>query len=550
MTGGIDLGGTSLKRVFAKDLDGSLGIEGSDLLLVSERAISASNARSADVWLFARERVIGTGSGSATRPAVWRRVLSDLRARYPDTLQEVGAVGDTRGFPGGQMDAERFELVDVNGDRLLDLLTCERLLDPVPPHNPSPDAYFNYVSSSLSGVAGRLQLMGIQGASRSALPGTLDINLDGYTDVVTGGQIWRARRDGSHGPVGGLSLPQGTTLRHRIEKLDLSGDPSTCECVVSDESVPDEPNSARNRIYRIRGLYGPDSGLGVDDLFGYSFGGSGVVREIRALTAPDTEVRQVKDLVGLVGTTSVGSVRRARIDNSTSPPTVTSSQLWPGSIAVEQGIALVRRQPLTSGPARVYDVNVQDVVVVDSADRSRLIVLRSDNSYLPRVKFFPGETIVRIAEASVTSDDLEDLVVLTLQDGVYRIRVLAQDPAPSTGLNTTPIEAGRFAAPFPGSAVRSFQFDRDALRLCQGFLLIGDTSAANMRSEVRLLRPSGDGGNLIMRMVRSPLNERIDQSFEVVVRDADKDQIIEVIGGQRSGATPLQRVQTNVSSGQ
>jgi hypothetical protein len=525
-----ELGITSLRRVFAEDLDGNVdGIGGSDLLLVFERRESATNQVFADVWLYARR---------AARPAQWRRIVKDLVVLDPVTLQPYSQFG-------GQVDAEAFQLVDVNGDRLLDLLTAERrLLPPVPPAQPQParDAHCNYLASSLSGVAGKLRNLGAEAGlpeRRSVLPGLLDADGDGNTDVVTGGLLLLGSPDGTYTQA--RSLVAGPLARHRVERLFLDAPADSMEVIVGDESI-----NAQNRVYRLGGMGAGVTSLSVTTLFDYSLGGSGDLREVRTLTAPDTGARRVKDLVGLVGGPATSSLRRGRVEGGT---TLLSASMWSGQVATAAGLALVRRSAIPLGSTAGTEAEVQDVVVADAQNPGRVVIFESHNAYQPRTFDFAGENVVRIAEGSIGSDSLEDLCVLTEQNGIYRVRCLQQSADPSFGIGqpAAQLELARFQRPFASSAIRSLQFDRGARAFAQGFLLVDDDQGGSLRSEVRLLRPIGDSAGLALRMVRSPLDQPVDLPIEAVVADRDKDQLIEVTGGQRAVTQGLQTLQTNIA---
>ena len=523
-----ELGATGLTRVFTHDLDGDeQGHGGSDLMLVFERYLPAGNQLLADVWLYARR---------TSRPAQWRRIQKDLEVLDPDTLAPLPL--------GGQVDGAAFELLDVDGDRRLDLVTVERrLLPPVGSSLPQPEraAHCNYLGSTIGGIAGRVApFAGDAGspARRSLLPGVLDVNGDGRTDLISGGLLLLANADGSFSQSAALTA--GPQSRHRVERLSLDDPADAIEVLVADESF-----NAQDRVFRITGV-GSGSPV-VTQSFAWSLGTGGEARDVRALMADDSAARRVKDLVGLVGDANTAALRRGRVDLSLSPPFVTSTPLWNGVASVPAGLALVRRTPVVAGGDPRTELQVQDVVVADAQSPDRIVVFESHAGYAPRLLTFANETVVRIAEGSLGDDDLEDLCVLTEQNGVYRLRLLQQSADPTLGIGQPAAitELARFAAPFATTAVRAFRFDRTAPRLAAGFVWFDDTAAGSQRSEVRLLRPQVDDGTLALRAVRTPLAQPADDAVEVVLLDRDRDGIVEVIGGQRVPGLGLQRLQLN-----
>lgn len=510
-----DVGQVQLRRIFAEDLDGPTGVRGSDLLLVGEQQSGTDTF--VDMWLYAQRGAL---------PAKWRRIANDLRVRDPVTLAEVP----------GRMQASLFELVDVNGDRLLDLATWERV-DPA-----STEPHYNYLASALSGVAGSLTAVGdTAGSTNAVLPGLIDANEDGLDDVISGTVLHIAQLDGTYFDSGLGNFAGSAQSRHHVERMWLDGPPNSIEILVSDATTP-----SQNLIDRLGGL-GGDVNFTRQPLMAYSLGGLGQLREARPLMAASSALRRAKDIVGLDGAGPFGTVRRAQID----PQALTSapSALWTGgSAVVSAGIALVRRGSLgAEGPA--FNLSVQDVVVASSAGPGQIVVLSSDPAIPPfLVQLPPGQDVVRVAEASLSGDTREDVCVLTEDAISYRLYCLEQHPTTALAPPAAVRELARFAKPFGGAcAVRSFRFDRGARSLANGLLLLDATATGSTRSEARLIRPIVDNGALALRMVRSPLNQPIDVPLEVVVTDSDQDGLIEVIGGEVPSTSGLKRLRTNVA---
>lgn len=508
----------NLRTIFAEDIDGgSEGVDGSDLLLVFERRLQPSLEQQLDVWLFARR---------ANGAPQWKRVLKNLAVQDPQT-----------GQPGfGRMFGFDCQLVDVNGDRQLDLVTGEALgIIDHPEH-------WNYMASTLAGVAGRLGgLENTAGAPnfRSALPALLDVNRDGFTDIITGGRLHLAQSNGTYSStISGFAGAANSSLR--AERLWLDAPADTMDLVVCDPVV-----ASQNRVDRIGGLAGATQTA--TQMLSYSFGGT-AVRECRALMAPDSPTRRIKDLVALVGATDVGTVQRGRIDVQNN---FTSSQFWPGQVAVPPGMALVRRGQITGNADPAMNTLVQDVAFVNAANSNQIVVLESHTGYQPRMLNLPaGEQAVRVSAASVTSDDLEDLCVLTRNNDVYRVRCYVQSTNANLGVGqpAAVVELLRFQQPFTAnsSSPRAFQFDRSRQNLANGFLLFDDLTAGSTRSEVRFVRPVASAGGLAATLVRSPLNEAVNVDVDCVVRDSDHDGVLEVIGGEQATTQGLKRVRANL----
>lgn len=526
----FDVGNQNLRRIFAKDLDGKNdGLVGSDLMLVLDERITTPppTQRFADIWLYA-ERKNGT--------AQWRRIIDHLQVIDPDTLAPIV----------GEMDCSFFQLVDVNGDRQLDLVTCEGL--GTPGLNQANRSY-NYVASSLTGVAGKLGGVGSSAGAtqfRSVLPGLLDANKDGYMDLISGGRLHLANFDGSYTQSSG-AFSGASSSRHQIERVFLDQGDGSVDVVVSDAAV-----AFANAIDRIGGL--GTGTFAISNLLHYDLGGSEEL--VRVLMAPDSSARLVKDLVGLVSNGGNITLRRGRIDTAAS--TVDQSQLWSGSPLLSAGMALVRRGALQQGETPTDNLHVQDVVVVDASDASRFVVLRSDDDYAaPQLVNVPaGQTILRIAEGAVTEDSLEDLLVLTVEtlaqgqpNESQVFRLLCYRQVAATGVGTTPMQLARFGQPFADSAVRSLQFDRGARSLAGGFLLFDDAAGVGTRSQVRLLRPVLDAAGVAARVVLSPIGAGADDEFDTVVLDVEQDGQIEVVGGSRAVNLGLRRMRTNLDTG-
>lgn len=528
-TPGFDVGNQNLRRIFAKDLDGnSGGLVGSDLLLVLDERISSPlpAQRFADIWLLA-DRQNG--------PLQWRRIIDHLQVIDPDTLDPIV----------GEMDCSFFQLVDVNGDRQLDLVTCEGLgAAGLGQANRS----YNYLASSLTGVAGRLGSVGSSAGAtqfRSVLPGLVDANRDGYMDLISGARLHLANVDGSYTQASG-AFSGAVTSRHQVERVMLDQGDDSIEVIISDPSV-----SIANAIDRIGGL--GTGAFAISTLLQYDLGGNEEL--VRALMAPDSAARLVKDLVGFVSNGGNSTLRRGRIDTAAS--TVSHSQLWNGTPLTGAGLALIRRGALQVGETPAGNLHVQDVVVVDASAPTRFVLLRSDDDYAaPQLVSVPaGQSIVRIGEGAVTEDSLEDLLVLTVQtlaqglpneSQVFRLLCYPQGAG---GIVTTPVQLARFGEPFADPAVRSMQFDRSARSLAGGFLLFDDAAGVDTRSQVRLLRPIVDAAGVAARVVLSPIDAGADEDFDTVVLDVEQDGQIEVLGGSRSVNLGLRRMRTNVVGG-
>jgi hypothetical protein len=515
--GNLPIGGRDLDRVFALDLDGSDdGNPGSDLLLVFRRRLAPSQNNVADIWHYSR---------NTSGPRRWRRLVEGLRPQDPLT----GQLAD------GQFLIADFELVDVNGDRRLDLVTGERFLDGL--QQPLEPFHYNYLASALSGVAGRLDGLGPSAGSptfRSSLPGLIDANGDGRVDVISGGRLHFANFDGSYtqGPGG---FGGGTNSRYRVERMRLDGGNDSMEVVVSD---PDD--AAQNRIVRLSGL-GAGQAPFAQMLETVDFGGA--VRELRAIANADAFARQRKDLAAIVGLGAGNELRLLRSDGA-------GTVLATLGVAIDDtvGLALVRRGELVAGRSPAMDPTPQDIVVAANPGGSGRVlrVFEGNNGFQPRDLPLPaGQVPVRIAEGSASTDAREDLLVLTRTPLAWHVVAFLQSTDAATGLVSAPVELLRFQSPFPNATPRSFAFSQTRERLCEGFVLFGDATPGSQRSEVRLIDLLDEPAGLAARLVRSPLAQPVDHDVRVVVRDDDQDGVLEVIGGEVATPNGLRRMRAN-----
>ncbi|MCA8949825.1 MAG: hypothetical protein KDE27_10010 [Planctomycetes bacterium] len=526
----VSAGSWNLQRIFAEDLDGSSGgIPGSDLLAVLSRPYGQGQ-RAAEVWLLAPD---------AGPVGEWRRIVEDLRALDPHDLQPPPN-------DAGNTWADRFQLADVNGDRRLDLLTCESV-----GNSSSDPSHFNYLASSLSSVAGRLgELQQSAGNPfyRSLRPGLIDANRDGYDDLITGGRLHLANLEGSYTPtIGGFR--GGSHTIHRVERIHLGGNEDSTDVLAFD------PASGVGTIDRLDGLGSPD--LTVSPAYDFTFAANGRLFDVRAWMRPTSTAHQIKDLIGLVEPPPTGSsgAQLFSIDLANAPSPEAFSA-WPGGFYVEAGMALVRREPL-SPTGEGSERATQDIAVVDANDHTRIIVFESHMNYATRVVTL-DQDVVRIAEASVGSDAFEDLCVLTTEQlandsVVFRVLCIEQDPDPTKGVGrpaaiTTLAE---FEAPFAESAVRAFAFDRRRDSRAGGFLLIDDDDPEGTRSEIRLLQSiSGPNEQPDVRVIRSPLDQDSSHPLQVIVSDSNLDGVLEVVGGEDSTApSGLKHMVTNGTQG-
>ncbi|MFK7740379.1 MAG: hypothetical protein AB8H80_08640 [Planctomycetota bacterium] len=520
----FDILGSKLEKIFTADIDGnSAGIVGSDLMLVLAGDDSPTT-RVGDVWIYARR---------ASGPPVWRRIIDNLRARDPNTLEIIAGEGE--------VDGSNWQLVDVNGDRLLDLVTAEA---PGPNGLQQAERHYNYRASALAGVAGKLDGVLPSAGAPTALPGLIDGNGDGSTDIVSDGRLHVSNPNGSYTPVV-VGLTAGPQVRYQVERLFYNSPADVIEVVATDPSP-----GGQNRISRITGV-GPSAGGSPSIVPLSDFDLGGPVQILRVLTGPDSAARTVRDLVGLQAANGApaASLVRGRIDAGTGA--VTAESLWNGEALLSAGMALLRRGELPPIVDLQRNRLSQDVVVVDAANPGRVVVFDASNGYQSTFVDMPAnQQIVRIAGSAVGDDARDDLIVLTVEDlgagnRAYRLLVFEQDAATGSVVGVPSLEYAKFAAPYAASAIRAFEFDRGARTLANGFLLIDDEASSD-RSEIRLIRPVADGVSLSARLVVSPVAEGVDADIDAVVLDANADGQIEVVAGDRSGGQGLRRLRTNV----
>ncbi|MCA8949109.1 MAG: hypothetical protein KDE27_06390 [Planctomycetes bacterium] len=502
----------NLEELYAADLDGQAdGILGPDLMLTFTHKYANSswpteNSQDLHVWLYAAR---------SNQAPVWRELLAHVAAQDPDTGQtypnEVGRVYETR-------------LVDVNGDRFLDLLTGEEDITFMPNSQTglSRPRFWNYFASSMSGVAGGLADLGLPPVR---LPGNLDANADGHEDFIADSVLYLGSALGSFaGNVGGFG--GGNDASYIVGRI-------FADTPVDATDVLGYSATAGCRIVRLGGLGAAP--FTTTTLADPDFGQA--VALVRPLTAPDTASREAVDLVAL---TNAGTLLRGRFSGgafAATPLTLT------GNVAawVPGGLALCRREALSESLDPLVSTAVEDVVAVPQ-NRDAVVVFQSHDDYQPlQIDMPAGQQVVRIAAGSCDGDRYDDLLVLTVQGDLWRVLSYAQDPAPTVGFGggAMPREFMRFTAPFPGAEARSFAFDRRATRLAEGFLLFDEAGSSN-RGEVRFILPVVAADQYV-RLVRSPVQNDIPTDFGSIVTDVDADGLVEVIGGQTDGVRRVQR---------
>ncbi|MCR9246287.1 MAG: VCBS repeat-containing protein [bacterium] len=521
-----DLADCKLQKFFTQDLDGaSSGRPGSDLVVVLDQVIDNDEfRRSIDLWTLATD---------SEGPA-WRRLAADIRALTPDSLTPP------QGGNSGSMVGGKFQLIDVDGDGRLDLVTGESI------GNLLSDGHFNYFAASLGGVAGRLgdvPLSAGAATTRAVLPGLVDANGDGQDDVIAGTRLHLADVNGSYVPtLAGLS--GGPQARHRVERVLLDRPANAIGDVV--DVLVAGAHGPVIRVDRLEGIGTPAQSRLIPT-YQIPFGPEPVF-DARAFMTPDAEQRRIKDILALVGTPPIGELQYARFDavNATTTRITVLNQ-----VLLETGFALLRRGVLSPDDLLANDLLVQDVAAL-TADR-KLIRFDSDTLYqeFDLLEVPAGERILAITSASIDGDGREDLLLMTEESiaptKIFRLRVFLQ----GNGELASTLLA-RFEEPFSeaGTVVRAFRFDRTKPTFAEGFLLLDDTAPMIDRSEIILIRPFEDPvtGELRVRLARSPQDQAADLPMEVVVTDNDQDGIIEVIGGEIGGTTGLKRLVTNSES--
>ncbi len=501
-----------LKDVLVADLDGPLGGDPTTDLVFLFRTDASPSYRPnvLSPWLLANRNGV---------PGAWRPLFRDAAPTLPNTWRFNTAF-----------------LVDVNGDQLLDLVVKEEVVE-VGGVQPDPYGRFVYFPSSLTGAAGSLgEMAGSAGQRPCALPAVLDVDGDGFLDLVSGGLLHRGQPNGAYvQDIGGFS--GGSSSYFHAEQV-LDPQRSAAERGELDVLIWDPANPLRNSLDVIAN---PGTPLrAVSQRLPLLFGPRAVRWARPILTGP--ALGPSRDVVAVAddgGLPKPWLLRFRGRDFVADPAPLLARRVLPQA-------ALVRRGPLPAGRSDQDNRLPQDLVVApDDGGAGHYVVFRHDQALAATVVTLPelraGERVVSLCAASVSqhpdevdptgaSAALEDLLLCTKENDTVRVWAVPQS---ATGGVHAPRPAAlllQFVSPL--TTVRGLQFDPGAPALAQGVLLLDQSQGGGSVGEARFLLPGHDGrGRLGARMIRSTLPTAIGDALALVVTDSDRDGLVEVVGG-------------------
>jgi hypothetical protein len=501
-----DIGGSGspgrLAQLFTEDLDGDRLPEP-----VVVFATSQENDPRMRVFMLANR---------ANQLPVWHKVVHEQTPL-------AGSVAYDR------FNADLTELVDVNGDDFLDLVFRQTL------RGSSSAGAAVLRSSSLSGVGADLSsIAGAASSSPCARPGLLDLDRDGYLDVITGGSVHLANPDGSYQRGRGLFANFPTTLVH-IEAVLAPHEPRSdrIEVLAFD---PNQASAEVNLVFTIGGLgtveYTKSDERPLDR-------GGRMVRDARPFLPPGRP--QAKDLAAVLFSPAERSLLWRLTASSTGFQR--GSGPWIADRIIDT-VATPRREPLSDGEDPARNDRIQDVAVA-LENQNQLVVLDSQRGYarIQRTVGGANERIVGLTAASVTDDTLDDILVLSREGMTLYLYVIAQDR--NTGFaNTAPERWMRFVdhGSSPTDGMLGFAFDPHCARLAEGVVMSRGNPATQNLGQIRFVLPDA---NSPARMVRSeiPPWAPTPGALALVITDLDQDDQVDVVGGEPGRGNAVFRIQ-------
>jgi len=489
--------GKGLEAVFAVDLDGAIddkipAAKTPELLAAFKKTRTATmgDRDKIDLRLLVNRR--GTWG--------WRTVFEDLE---PATTDD------------DKFQASSTQLVDLNGDDFLDLVFQEyRSM------TSTLDSEFVYYSSALTGVAGGLA--NLNSVSGSRRPAVADLDGDGYADIVSRGLVHRGLATGEFPDrIGGF---EGSfDAAYQVDRiLRLGSDRGRERDLVVHDAQTNRAAVQTVLVTKdgVRNLINPG------DVVRLTVQPPGTIRDLRSfLPRGRTGVADAKDLAVTVSTGAEIQLYRGALVSGSFVATPWLTGLGPAA-----EVTTVRKGPLASAPRDPSLSTLPEDVLVGLVDTNQVRVLRSDRDYAVESLTVPAGIVVQVAAASVTEDDLEDLLVLTDEAGVLRLWCVPQQ---GTGGYGQPSDA-RLLLQFsdaPRADFRGLTFDRGTATLANGIVVFQDVVRFVLpRREQELPQP------FRAAMIRSTLVDPVRAPLGLLMLDTDADAQAEVFCGESAGA--------------
>lgn len=476
------------------------------------------------------------------KPAVWRRV-------FTEDLEASKAAEQPAGCTYSAMNITN--VFDVNGDESADLVLHQANCVPNGGGTTQPfDDRHIYFASALAGVAEGVETDFGATIDPCRRPAVLDANADGIQDMISRGALYIGQIGGTFTSPGVSGFVTGDDAEYWVEEI-LPPDPAATVPTLNvlaystgaGIAVPAKIDTLELGDSLAARL--PKRGATTLPLTVPS--GSDVVAAMPVVRDPDMVPSQgvAKDLLAVVDD-GAGDLRAFRMVESGSefvvadplPPTAGTG------VSLIRDLAVARVGAVPDHQHRLRNEVPQDAFVATSGPAGEVLWLAHDDStgpYLAAQAVCTAgaqETIKCIETGLVDGDDLEDLTIVTREDGgakpVIHVYVLPQQAAAPRFDASTCQEVMRFEVE-PQSVLlkpadpTGFGVDPFANGHANGVLV--------SNTEIRVLRPVAGPAGTRYTLLRSPIkptgpiNTALQTDVGVFASDFNLDGIPEVVGG-------------------